>query len=60
MLQVAILTVEEDDHLLYLGVVGRFGNPDARPLGAFEIDYKMVASDGECSISTILREHRAL
>ena len=60
MLQAAILTGEEDDHLLYLWGVGRFGNLDARPLGPFEINYKMASSDGECSISTILRKHRAL
>ena len=34
------------------------GNPDARLLGTFEINYKMAAS--ECSILTILRENRAL
>ena len=36
------------------------GNPDARPLGTFEINYKMAASDGESSILTILRENRPL
>lgn len=27
---------EEDDYLIYLGDVGRFGDPEARPLGIFE------------------------
>ena len=34
--------------------------PYARLLCTFEIIYKMAASDGKCSISTILREYRAL
>ena len=54
------MTGEEDDYLFYLAGGGRLGNPDARPLGTFEINYKMAASDGGCSISTILREKRAL
>ena len=37
---------------------GRFGHPEALPLGIFESNYKRTASEGyhECSISTILRK----
>ena len=34
---------------------GRFGNPTARFLGTFESNYKMAATEGDRSISTILR-----
>lgn len=35
-------------------------NPDPRPLGIFETNYKMAATDGECAISTISRNKRGL
>ena len=31
-----------------------------RPLGIFETNYKMAATDGECAISTIPRNKRGL
>ena len=31
-----------------------------RPLGIFETNYKMAATDGECAISTISRNKRGL
>ena len=34
----------------------RFGNPTARSVGTFESNYKMAATEGERSISTILRQ----
>ena len=39
--------------LNYLKGGGRVGNPEVRALGAFESNYKMAASEGERSISTI-------
>ena len=50
-LQAAILTVSS---LNCLKGGGRFGNPKACPLGTFESNYKMAASEGEDWISTIL------
>ena len=50
-LQAAILTVSS---LNCLKGEGRFGNPKASPLGTFESNYKMAASEGEGWISTIL------
>ena len=50
-LQAAILTVSS---LNCLKGGGRFGNPKACPLGIFESNYKMAASEGEGLISTIL------
>lgn len=35
-------------------------NPDTCPLGAFETNYKLAASDRERSILTILRKNRGL
>ena len=35
-------------------------NPDPRPLGIFETNYKMAATDGEGAISTISRNKRGL
>ena len=40
----------------YLKGGGRFGNPEALSLGKFESTDKMAATEGERSISTILRE----
>ena len=53
----AILT---GSNLKYLGGGGRFGNPEARPLGTFETNYKMAGSEGERPMSTILRKCRDL
>ena len=42
---------------LYVNGGGRFGNPEASSLGGtFESNYKMAASDGDRSISMIMRE----
>ena len=47
--------------LNYLKGGGRFGNPELRSLGGtVESNYKMAASEGERSISTILRKIRGL
>ena len=35
-------------------------NSDPRPLGIFETNYKVAATDGECAISTISRNKRGL
>ena len=58
-LQAAILTGSSFNNLKG-GGGGRFGKPEARPLRTFESNYKMAASEGERSISTILRKTRGL
>ena len=58
-LQAAILTGSSFNNLKG-GGGGRFGEPEARPLGTFESNHKVAASEGEHSISRILRKNRGL
>ena len=57
VLQAPILT---ESSLTYLKGGGCFGDPKTHPLGTFESNHKMAASEGACSTSTILRKNRGL